>query len=376
MATPTNTKKNSPTPKRFCSIQPPKPKPLPKNIAPNRAKLIRQNEKKWANGTTLHYYFFDKKTDGAFVEYDDGTKEWMTYVGNKKQMNVVRRAFKMWAALGIGLKFKEVTNRKNAQVRIAFMQDGDSWSYIGRDILDEWDDPRTMNFGWNIAVQDQHNGIGTALHEIGHTLGFPHEHQNPYAGIVWNKPAVYKSLAAKPNEWTKKQTDDNIINKLSTTEVDGSTWDRDSIMHYPFEKGLILKPVEFADKDLQPPGGLSPLDKQYALQFYPAQNVQKDIRITEMVAHAIDVKNCEQQNYIFQPQKTKTYTIQTIGALDTVMVLNEKNGKEILYLAGDDNSGTNDNALIVTKLSKGKTYIIKIKVYYKKPKAKTALMIS
>ncbi|MES2881841.1 MAG: M12 family metallopeptidase, partial [Bacteroidota bacterium] len=331
---------------------------------------------KWANGTTLHYYFFDKKTDGAFVEYDDGTKEWMTYVGNKKQMNVVRKAFKMWAALGIGLKFKEVTTRKDAKIRIGFMQDGDSWSYIGRDILDEWDDPRTMNFGWDIAVRDEHNGIGTALHEIGHTLGFPHEHQNPFAGIVWNKPAVYKSLGAPPNEWTKKETNDNIINKLSTAEVNGSTWDRDSIMHYPFEKGLILKPVEFADKDLQPAGGLSTLDIQYALQFYPAKNVEKDIRITEMIARGIDVKNCEQQNYIFRPTKTKTYTIQTIGRLDTVMVLNEKIGKEIMYMAGDDNSGTDDNALITAKLSKGKTYIIKIKVYYKKPKAKTALMIS
>ena len=147
-------------------------------------------------------------------------------------------------------------------------------------------------------------------------------------------------------------------------------------MHYPFEKGLILKPVEFIDKDLEPAGGLSPLDIQYALQFYPPKNAEKDIRITEMNSYSIDVKNCEQQNYIFQPQKTKTYTIQTIGELDTVMVLNEKIGKEIIYMAGDDNSGTNNNALISAKLLKGKTYIIKLKVYYKKPKAKTALMIS
>ena len=26
----------------------------------------------------------------------------------------------------------------------------------------------------------------TALHGIGHTLGLPHEHQNPNAGIVWD----------------------------------------------------------------------------------------------------------------------------------------------------------------------------------------------
>lgn len=364
-------------PRRYCSIQKPKPKQLDKNITGERAKLILQNSNKWANGTILHYYFFDKKTDGKWVEYQDGTKEWKTWVGNEAQKNVVRKAFRIWAKLGIGLKFKEVTNRKEAEIKIAFMEDDGSWSYVGRDILGNNDDERTMNFGWNIAVKDRHNGIDTALHEIGHTLGFPHEHQNPFAGIVWNKPAVYASLAAPPNSWSKSETDTNIINKIDKKEVNGSNWDPDSIMHYPFEKGLIKKPEEFFLNGLEPAGGLSAQDIKYALSFYPKQNASKDIRITAMSSYAIDVDNCEQQNYIFTPEKTKTYTIQTIGQLDTVMVLNEKvKGGELKYLAGDDNSGTDGNALITTRLSKGKTYIIKVKVYYKKPKAETALMIS
>jgi hypothetical protein len=363
-------------PKRFCSMGRYIPKPLPTNVKGERAKLIIQNAKKWANGTTLHYYFFDKKNDGAEVEYEDDTKEWKTWLGTKAQMDVVGKAFRMWAAIGIGLKFKEVTNRKDAEVRIAFMEDDGSWSYVGRDILEEYDDPRTMNFGWNIAVKDQHNGIGTALHEIGHTLGFPHEHQNPFAGIVWNKAAVYKSLAAPPNNWSKKDTDDNIINKLSKQQVNGSTWDPDSIMHYPFEKGLILKPEEYKGKDLNPAGGLSELDIKYALSFYPSQNMKKDIRITELVSQPIDVQNCEQQNFLFTPAKTKEYTIQTVGELDTVVVLNEKIGRELKYVAGDDNSGTDKNALITKRLSKEKTYVIKVKVYYKKPSAETALLIS
>ena len=31
-----------------------------------------------------------------------------------------------------------------------------------------------MNFGWDLT---QPGEIDTALHEIGHTIGFPHEHQ-------------------------------------------------------------------------------------------------------------------------------------------------------------------------------------------------------
>ena len=261
-------------------------------------------------------------------------------------MAAVRRGFKVWEAVGIGLKFKEVKKREEANIRIAFMEDDGSWSYVGRDILHKRKDPRTMNFGWNVATQDRHNGVDTIIHEIGHTLGLPHEHQNPFAGIVWNKKAVYTALAAPPNNWSKEETDFNIINKISKEEVNGSNWDPNSIMHYPFEKGLILKPEEYANKDLEPAGGLSAQDIEFALLFYPSQNVKKDIIVTAMASYPIDSENCEQQNYIFKPETTKKYTIQTVGQLDTVMVLSEKVGTEPKYVAGDDNSGTDNNALI------------------------------
>ena len=101
-----------------------------------------------------------------------------------------------------------------------------------------------------------------------------------------------------------------------------------------------------------------------------------DIRVVAMTSYPIDAENCEQQNFIFKPEATKKYTIHTLGQLDTVMVLNEKAGTNLKYIAGDDNGGTDNNALIAAKLTKGKTYIIKVKLYYKKKNEKIALMIS
>jgi hypothetical protein len=377
MAKAAATKKQKKFAPRYCSIEKRKPRIFNKKISPERARLIRQNEDKWANGAVLRYYFFDKKTDGAFVKNEAGIKEWKPWVGTKSQMDVVRRAFKIWKSIGIGLDFKEVKKREDADIRIAFMEDDGAWSYLGRDIRRRRKDPRTMNFGWNIATRDRYNGIDTALHEIGHTLGFPHEHQNPFAGIVWNEKAVYEDLGGAPNYWDEETTYTNIIEKIDRNEVNGSNWDPNSIMHYYFKKGLILKPEQFKNKALSPAGGLSKQDIQFALQFYPSQNPIEDIIVTGMNSYTIDVQNCEQQNYIFIPPATKKYTIQTIGQLDTVMVLFEKISKdETKYVAGDDNSGTDKNALITTKFSKGKTYVIKIKVYYKKPGEQTALMIS
>jgi|GEM_PF-198818 len=373
---PANTPAIKNTAWRYCFNPKMPPRMLASGIGTERKRLILTNVTKWVNGTTLHYYFFNKRTDGENVEFSDGTKGWLSYKGNAAQMNVVRKAFSSWKKLGIGLNFTEVKNREDAEVRIGFMQGDGSWSYVGREILNIDVDERTMNFGWNIAVPDPHNGIDTAVHEIGHTLGLQHEHQNPFAGIVWDEDAVYASLGGEPNNWDRATTYENIIKKLNKNQINGSNWDPDSIMHYPFEAGLIKKPEKYAT-GLEPAGGLSVQDIKYALTFYPATNPNKDISVTAGVSYDIPVQNSEQQNYIFKPTLTKYYNIQTTGKLDTVMVLSEKlAGNKLQYLSGDDKSGTDDNALIRIKLFRGKAYVIKLKVYYKPAKGKTALIVS
>lgn len=116
--------------------------------------------------------------------------------GAEAQKKVVRAAFKKWKDIGIGISFQEVSDIDEAMVRIGFDHNDGSWSYVGRTILTISKAERTMNFGWDLTND---YGMTTAIHEIGHTIGFEHEHQSPFTGIVWDTAAVYKEFSGPPN---------------------------------------------------------------------------------------------------------------------------------------------------------------------------------
>ena len=347
---------------RYCAARYPAPLEFARGVDPNRARLIEQTKDKWMNGTTIHYWFFDKPGKWTAAE---------------SQKKVVREAFKRWKALGIGLDFAEVANSDDADVRIAFDQTDGSWSYIGTDVRTKRSDRRTMNFGWSLT-EDPSEGMDTALHEIGHTLGFPHEHQNPFAGIVWNEPAVYKSLAAPPNRWSRATTYHNIIEKIPPDTVQGSSWDPNSIMHYPFEAGLIEKPVKYRN-GLTPAGGLSSRDRKWAFKFYPklkgAAKTRPKAELRLLESKSLTLSPGQQAEYRFRPDATRSYEIRTFGAADTIVALYEKKGAKLAQIAEDDDSGTDKNAHLVVKLKAGVDYVVRVRLRYKKAKAQTALMV-
>lgn len=340
-----------------CSLPQVPPRVFEQGVSPGRARLIRSIDKKWVNGTKLRYYFFDSSP----------------WTGPAEQMDLVRQGFQAWTDLGIGVSFEEVSSIDDAEVRIGFLRGDGAWSYVGRDVIDvPGKFERTMNFGWDLTRDPR--GVDTPVHEIGHTLGFPHAHQNPFAGIVWDEEAVYRYFGGPPNNWSRESTDFNVLRKLAARSVEGSAWDPDSVMQYEFPEGLIVEPEEYRD-GLQPAGGLSPTDIAEVRRFYPPLDDSSNQRLEPFRLEMLSLQPAEQKNFTIEPRSSDDYTIQTLGRSDTLMVLFEEDGGELRFVAGDDDSGTSANARLKVRLRRGKRYVLRVRLYLNYASGDTALLM-
>src|SRR3954451_22130813 len=109
-------------PRPYCALPPQPVRALPPDMAHDRQRASLLGSAKWVNRTVLHYYFFDRETDGEEVRLSDGSRRFDTWVGAEDQRQAVRDAFDEWKALPIGLDFVEVSDRTDAEVRIGFME--------------------------------------------------------------------------------------------------------------------------------------------------------------------------------------------------------------------------------------------------------------
>lgn len=332
-----------------CTVKPRTPRIIPPGMTDERMRLLRLLATKWVNGTVLHYWFFN---------------------GPAPQLQAVRDAFTEWKGLKIGLEFVEVQNSSEAEVRIGFDQADGSWSYIGRDILGIAATQPTMNFGWDLTDAYGHT---TALHEIGHTLGMPHEHQSPFAGIVWDEQKVYDYFTGEPNNWSREQTFSNVLSKIDPSEVEGSNWDPNSVMEYWFPAGLIVQPAQYHD-GLEPAGGLSAEDKAWVLRFYPALKATIP-SLKPFVSVPLSLVPGGQANFNIVPGETRKYELGTFGTADTVLVLFEEVNGQLRQLAANDDSGTDRNAKIQVKLFKDRKYVARVRLYWAGASGQTGIML-
>ncbi len=206
------------------------------------AKMALEAGKKWSDGKKLGVYFMD---------------------GSAVQKARVKEQAVKWCKFA-NITFDFAAKKANAQIRISFIADDGSWSYIGTDCLGINKAKPTMNFGWLKDDTEDREFERVVVHEFGHALGAIHEHQNPKGGIQWNLAAVYAYFSGPPNFWSKEETDVNVVGKYSVDQLNASKFDPDSIMLYQFDGALIKggKPTKFNTK-------LSTGDKSFIRKQYP-----------------------------------------------------------------------------------------------------------
>jgi hypothetical protein len=166
------------------------------------------------------------------------------------------RAASNWL-LHANLTFEVVTNGY-ADIRIT-TDTADDKSLIGTDALTFEQSEATFYLA---TPMDSESFKSTVIHEMGHALGFIHEHLHRDANIPWNREKVYEFYRDE-YEWDKQRVDDNVFTPFNGAVID-TEYDPKSIMHYPVPKELTDGVWEIGQNT-----ELSEQDKKLAEFAYP-----------------------------------------------------------------------------------------------------------
>ena len=234
---------------------------------------------------------FNKSYDIAIGENPDNRK---TAAGTRKKRAVARHT-KLWTPgrllrirfLNGSSSFKEATKaalanwQPHVNLNLQFIEEGEAeirissdpgayWSMIGTDALTvEEQAQATLNLS-----PDQDLSIrffmAQATHEFGHMLGAEHEHLHPEMTIPWDKEAVYQYFGATSDE-DRSRIDLTYFNLLDASEVNHSSYDPKSIMHYAIRQNwtkgdfqIHLNPV------------ISEKDKGFMTTAYPHSDASQE----------------------------------------------------------------------------------------------------
>ena len=183
-------------------------------------------------------------------------------VDDKSVIEFVMACAKTWEAHA-NLYFNYVDDWTSAAIRISTKSTDGSWSYIGTDNEKIPAPHPTMNLGW-IHADIRSNKKETTLHELGHSIGLGHEHQNPNQPFDWNETNVIRDLSGPPNYWDISMIRHNVLDRIKIDQVDATTLDRNSIMMYWFPDTWVKSGAGTKQNT-----DLSELDKQFISLIYP-----------------------------------------------------------------------------------------------------------
>jgi serralysin len=174
--------------------------------------------------------------------------------------NIVRHARTWEDHMGLRFRF----GGSEPDILISLEQSSGSWSYIGTDSKYYASRGRpSMNFGWFDETIDDAEFSRTTLHEFSHALSLVHEHSSQVHQIDWNRSAVYAYYARQG--WEQDSVNEQIFKKYELSQINGTEYDRESIMHYPIPPQFVQDRADVVGWNQT----LSEQDKCFIAKLYP-----------------------------------------------------------------------------------------------------------
>lgn len=236
--------------------------------------------------------------------------------GTIEQRREVMRCCEDWMNYA-NITFTQISSTANAKVRVLFEnQDNPNifsgWSYMGTACLDHPKNEETVHLKVGNDVKNK-AFLSTVRHELGHVLGFHHEHQSPNAKIVFNESVIKNELRkdnpGKSDDYIQDLYDTNYKRYEKAYLYTYSAYDPSSIMHYSFT-------AEEADKEYSLNLYFSAKDKKAAGELYPFNGTARVWSYYSKDGHILQgAKNYES----LSSQHTR---MRTIGKIYTSQVSN------------------------------------------------------
>lgn len=143
----------------------------------------------------------------------------------KEQSEKVKKAVneKIVPILNVRFNFLTASDPKYAHIRISFVRNQGSWSIIGKESINRFDEEvPTMNLSWLSS--------GNILHQFAHALGFSHENKYTSSVIPWNRQIIESVFSGPPHYWNKTEVQRNFFDVFNIDQFLSGSFDQSSLM--------------------------------------------------------------------------------------------------------------------------------------------------